>query len=50
MSIRVEMPTYCDCGERLYRDCFGRLRCILCNHPCPCCHDGEDEHTEEDDL
>lgn len=34
-------PEYCEeCGEELYRDCFGELRCSICDEPCPGCDDG----------
>ena len=43
---------YCDCGELLDRDCFGHLRCPVCDPPCPGCYDGggpgADDESEED--
>lgn len=39
------------CGEELYKDCFGKMRCETCDPPCPGCDDGgmgDDNDDEEE--
>jgi hypothetical protein len=40
------MPRCPECGEELYKDCFGNMRCLVCDPPCPGC---VDEGPEEDE-
>ena len=35
-----EEEQYCKCGEPLDKDCQGRMRCPVCDGPCPDCSDG----------
>jgi hypothetical protein len=44
------MDEFCEvCGELLYHDCMGDVRCEVCDPPCPYCDDGGYEVDEDDD-
>src|ERR1039457_5192936 len=37
------------CGEPLYHDCNGNLRCESCDPPCPLCDDGGNPMSIDED-